>query len=73
MLLMFEKGIREGICHAIYEYEKANSKCMKDYDQNKELPYLKYCDVNNLYGWAMLQKLSVNSKWISMDQIYFSV
>ena len=62
MLLMVEKGIREGIYHAIYGYEKANSKCMKDYDQNKELPYLKYCDVNNLYGWAMLQKLSVNSK-----------
>ena len=27
---------------------------MKDCDKNKELPYLKYCTVNNLYGWAML-------------------
>ena len=27
---------------------------MKDCDKNKELSYLKYCAVNNLYGWAML-------------------
>ena len=38
---------------------------MKDYDKNKELLYLQYWDVNNLYGWAMLQKLSVNIfEWI---------
>ena len=33
---------------------------MKDYDKNKELSYLKYWDVNNLYEWAVLQKLPVN-------------
>ena len=30
MLLRLEKGIREGICHAILRYEKANNKHMKD-------------------------------------------
>ena len=53
MLLMVEKGIRGGICHAIHQYAKANNKYMKDYDKNKELSYLKYWDVNNLFGCAM--------------------
>ena len=37
----------------------------KDYDKNKESSYIQYWNVNNLYGWAMLQKLLVNDfKWI---------
>ena len=38
---------------------------MKDYDKNKEPLYLKYCDVNNLHGWEMSQKFSVDGfKWV---------
>ena len=57
---MVEIGIRGGICHSIYRYAKANSKYMKDYDKNKEFSYIQYCGANNLYGWAMPQKLPVN-------------
>ena len=65
MLLMVEKGIRGGIYHSIYQYAKANNKHMKDYDENKELSYLEYWDVNNLYCWSMSQKLPVNNfEWI---------
>ena len=32
MLLMVEKGIRGGICHAINRYTKANNEYMKNYD-----------------------------------------
>ena len=65
MLLMVEKGMIGGICHSIYRYAKANNKYMKDYDKNKESSYLQYWDVNNLYGWAISQKLPVNNfEWI---------
>ena len=38
---------------------------MKDYNKNKESSYLKYWDVNNLYGWAISQKLLVSQfEWI---------
>ena len=65
MLLMVEKGIRGGICHAIHRYAKANNKYMKNYDKNTESSYLKYLDANNLYGWEMSQKLPVDGfKWV---------
>ena len=50
MLLMVEKGIRGGICHAIHRYAKANNKYMKNYDKNKDSSYIQYLDANNLYG-----------------------
>ena len=60
-----KKEIRGKICHAIHQYAKGNNKYMKDYDKNKESWYLKYCDVNSLYGWAMSQKLPINQfEWI---------
>ena len=65
MLLMVEKCIRGEISPAIYCYARANNKYMKDCNKNKEFSYLKYWDVNNLYGWAMSQKLAVNYfKWV---------
>ena len=65
MLLIIEEGIRGGICHSIHRYAKANNKYMNNYDKNKESSYIHYLDANNLYGWAMSQKLPVNGfKWI---------
>ena len=29
MLMMVQKGVRGGICHAIYRYAKANNKYMR--------------------------------------------
>ena len=65
ILLMVEKGIRGGICHAIHRYAETNNKYMEDYDKNKESSYLIYWDVNNFYGGATSQKLPVNKfEWI---------
>ena len=70
MLLMAEEGIRAGICHSIHRYAKANNKYMKNYNNNEESSYIQYLDANNLYGWAMSKKLSVNGfKWLDNDKI----
>ena len=62
---MVEKATTGGICNAIYWYAKAKNKYMKNYDNNKESSYLNYWNVNNLYGWAMSQKLPRNNfEWI---------
>ena len=50
MLLIVEKEIREGICHATQQHAEGNNKYMKDYDKNKESFYLKFWDVNSFYG-----------------------
>ena len=65
MLLIVEKGIRGGICHAIYRYAKVNNKYInKNYDKNKESSYIQYLDANNLYEWVMSQKLPADGfKW----------
>ena len=70
MLLMFEKGIRGGMCEATYRYVKANNKYMNNYDKNKESSYLVYLDANNLYIYAMSKRLPIrNFKWLDKDDI----
>ena len=61
MLLMVEKGIGGGICQTIHRYAKANNKYMKNYVKSIESSFIEYLDANNLYGWAISQKLPVNS------------
>ena len=66
MLLMVKEGIGGGTCHSMHRHAKANNKYMENYDKNDESSYIQYLDANNLYGWAMSQKLPVNNfKWVA--------
>ena len=70
MLLMIEKGIRGGICQATYRYAKANNEYLKNYNKNVESSFIEYLDANNLYRWAMSQKLPVNGfKWVKQEEL----
>ena len=65
MLFMVEKEIIGGLCHSINRYVEANNKYMNNCDKTKESLHLKHWDINNLYGWAMSQKLLVNGfNWV---------
>ena len=64
LLLMFEEGIRGGMCQTIQRYAEANNKYLNNYNKNKA-SYLMYLDANNLYGWAMCKKLPIGEfEWI---------
>ena len=66
MLLMIEAGIRGGMLQSVHRYAKANNKQMKNYNKSIGSSYLMYLDAKDLYGWAMSQKLPVNSfKWVN--------
>ena len=70
MLLMIENAIRGGICQAVHRYAKANNRYMDNYDENNEQSYIEYLDANELYGWAISQKLPVNGfKWIEDSKL----
>ena len=64
MLLLYENGIRGGMCNVLLRYAKANNKYMKNYDNTKDSSYFMYLDANNLYRWATSKKLLIDSfKW----------
>ena len=70
MFLMVENVIRGRNCQAMHRYTKANNKYMKNYDKSIESSYLAFLDANNLYGWAMSQKLPVNDvKCVKQEEL----
>ena len=70
ILLMVEKELRGGISKTKHRYAKANNKYMKNYDKNIESSYLAYLDANNLYGWAVSQKLPVYGfEWLEKSRL----
>ena len=63
--LFIEMGLRGGTSYIAKRYAKANNKYMNDYDPKKQLAFISYLDMNDLYGWAMIECLPYDGfKWL---------
>jgi hypothetical protein len=72
MHIFIESAIRGGISTITHRHARANNPYMKpeDYDPSTPNSYILYLDANNLYGWAMSQRLPVrNFKFLTAQEI----
>ena len=68
MLMMIEKGIRGGLTMVSKRHVIANNPEVPNYNPAKPKTHILYLDVNNLYGFAMIQRLPVRGfRWIDVD------
>jgi hypothetical protein len=69
MYLMVESGIRGGVSMISKRHAVANNKNMTKYDPNQTTSFIRYLDMNNMYGHGMSQYLPVNGfRWGSDDE-----
>ena len=61
MFLLYEKGIRGGMCIVVQKYAVANNKYMKNSDNIIDSLFIEYIDANNLHGWAMCKKSPIDT------------
>ena len=70
MYLMIESGLRGGVSMITKKHAIANNPLVEGYDDSKPTNYLMYLDANNLYGWAMSQKLPEKEfDWMTDEQL----
>ena len=69
MYNFFEKGIRGGLSVQINRFSQANHKHLKLHNPKERTKFILYADANNLYGWAMKQRLPYRHfEWEEVDQ-----
>jgi len=70
MYLMVESGIRGGVSMITKKHAEANNPYVDTHDPSKPNNYLMYLDANNLYGWAMSQKMPEKEfDWMTEEQL----
>lgn len=72
MFEMMERGMFGGICHISKRFARANNPLLgpKYFDPSQPVSFIIYLDANNLYGWAMIQRLPDGGfRWLSNEEI----
>ena len=66
--LFIERGRRGGICYISKRYSQANNELCPEYDETKPKVYIKYFDMNNLYGKVTSEYLLYGGvKWVKVN------
>ena len=66
--LFIERGMRGGICYVSKKCSKVNNEFCPDYDETKQKVYIKYLDMNDLYGKAMSEYLPCEGfTWVKVN------
>ena len=69
MVLMVKRGIRGSLTQVVKRRAVANHKYLPSYGSTKKSVFLQYLDANNLYGYAMSQKLPLDGyKWDNIEK-----
>ena len=70
LYLMIERGIRGGMSVITKKHVKANNTYTGNFDDGKPTTHCIYLDANNLYGWAMSEKMPYgNLRFLSHAEI----
>ena len=70
MLNFFKAGIRGGLSQCSLRKAVVKNKYTHPSETIQDPSYLMYLDVNNLYGWAMCEKLPAGEyEWLTEEQI----
>ena len=63
--MFIEEGLKGGISYLAKRYAKANNKYTENYGPKKPSRFITYLDMNNSYGWAMIEYLPYGGfKWL---------